>query len=85
MKKKRLAFARKYRQWTEHDWRQVMFSDESTFALFNSRSAMVRRLISTIKTMWEMDMDIEYFRKLANSMPRRLQQVIEANGEMTKY
>lgn len=36
MKRKRLAFARKCKHWTEHDdWRKVMFSDESTFSLVN--------------------------------------------------
>ncbi len=30
-------------------------------------------------------MDIDYFEKLANSMPTRLQKVIEAKGQMTKY
>ena len=43
MKRKRLAFARKYKHWSEHDWRQVMFSDESTFALVNARSETTRR------------------------------------------
>jgi transposase len=43
MKRKRLAFARKYRNWTSYEWRNVMFSDESTFSLVNSRSVTVRR------------------------------------------
>lgn len=43
MKKKRLAFAKKYRSWTQADWAQVMYSDESTFRLVNPRSVMVRR------------------------------------------
>jgi IS30 family transposase len=32
MKSKRLAFAKKYKHWTEEEWSKVMFSDESTFA-----------------------------------------------------
>jgi hypothetical protein len=43
MKKKRLAFARKYLRWTSSDWRKVMFSDESTFCQVNPRSVTVRR------------------------------------------
>jgi hypothetical protein len=43
MKKKRLAFAKKYQSWTEKDWMGVMFSDESTFRLINPRAAKVRR------------------------------------------
>ena len=31
------------------------------------------------------DIDIEYFKKLADYMPRRLEIVIKARGEMTKY
>jgi hypothetical protein len=43
MKLKRLAFAKKYRSWTASEWRNVMYSDESTFSLVNSRSVTVRR------------------------------------------
>jgi transposase len=43
MKKKRLAFAKKYQSWSEKDWMKVMFSDESTFRLINPRAAKVRR------------------------------------------
>jgi hypothetical protein len=31
LKTKRLAFAKKYKHWTEKEWSKVMFSDESTF------------------------------------------------------
>jgi hypothetical protein len=41
MKKKRLAFAKKHRSWTERDWVRVMYSDKSTFRLANPRSVMV--------------------------------------------
>jgi hypothetical protein len=43
MKKKQLAFARKYLRWSSTDWRNVMFSDKSTFSLVNPRSVTVRR------------------------------------------
>jgi transposase len=43
MVKKRLAFCRKFKHWKEKDWRKVMYSDESTFRLVNSRGAKVRR------------------------------------------
>lgn len=43
MMRSRLAFAKKYSKWTSDDWRKVMFSDESTFRLVNSRMVRVRR------------------------------------------
>jgi transposase len=43
MVKKRIAFCKKYRSWTEKDWERVMFSDESTFRLVNPRAQRVRR------------------------------------------
>ncbi|CAJ0956160.1 unnamed protein product [Ranitomeya imitator] len=33
MKTKRLAFCKKYQDWTSEEWKKVMFSDESTFRL----------------------------------------------------
>lgn len=35
-RKARLKFARKHEHWTEADWREVLFSDESKFQLFGS-------------------------------------------------
>ena len=43
MVKKRLAFCKKYLAWTEEDWENVMFSDESMFRLVNPRAQKVRR------------------------------------------
>jgi transposase len=43
MKERRLAFAKKYRQWTEEDWAKVMFSDESTFRCLRATRSRVRR------------------------------------------
>jgi hypothetical protein len=43
MVKKRLAFCRKYKHWTEADWEKVMYSDESTFRCIRSVKSKVRR------------------------------------------
>jgi len=43
MKKMRLMFAKKYKHWTSSDWRNVMYSDESSFKTIRSSSVMVRR------------------------------------------
>ena len=37
-----------------------------------------------LKHLW-VTIDIEYFKKLADSMPYRLKNVIQAEGCMTKY
>ena len=39
----RLAFCRKYKDWTADDWMKVMFSDEATFSQFSSYVRHVRR------------------------------------------
>jgi hypothetical protein len=41
--------------------------------------------VEAIKLMWVEDMAIPYFKKLADSMPKRLQMVVDAKGELTKY
>jgi len=43
MKQKRLAFCHKYKNWTEEQWSNVMFTDESMFKCIRSASAKVRR------------------------------------------
>lgn len=43
MKKRRLDFCQKYKDWTSADWQKVMFSDESTFRLVRGGSKIVRR------------------------------------------
>lgn len=43
MKKKRLLFAKKYRNWTAEQWRSVMWSDESSFQQYSSKKQYVRR------------------------------------------
>jgi transposase len=47
MVKKRISFCKKHRHWTEKDWEEVMFSDESTFRLINPRAQKVRRSSQT--------------------------------------
>jgi transposase len=49
IKKKRLAFAKKYRSWTKEDWGKVMFSDESTFRTLRMVSRTVRRPIGSYR------------------------------------
>ena len=41
--KDRMAFCHKYKNWTEDQWINVMFSDESTFSQFSSYVRHVRR------------------------------------------
>ena len=43
MKAKRLAFAKKHRDWTIQQWSKALFSDESTFQQFVVRKRHVRR------------------------------------------
>lgn len=42
-RKKRLAWCRKYRNWTAEEWKRVSFSDESTFLQFKQQHQYVRR------------------------------------------
>lgn len=39
-KRKRLAFAKKYRNWKSDDWMQVIWSDESSFTRVNSKKSL---------------------------------------------
>lgn len=43
MKAKRVAFAKKYAQWDEHQWAKVLFTDESSIQQFGARKRNVRR------------------------------------------
>ena len=45
----------------------------------------VKNLIEEIKRLWCLATPRDYLRNLSDSMPRRLQAVIDAGGEMTKY
>jgi hypothetical protein len=51
----------------------------------NTNITSLPKLQEAIKRMWELDIWLSYFRKLSDSMPRRLQLVIDQKGEMTKY
>ena len=42
MKKRHLAFAKKYAHWTTEEWKKVMFFDESNFQVFRMGSTTVR-------------------------------------------
>ena len=44
-----------------------------------------QKLIEEIKLLWVQRTRIEYLVTLVHSMPRRLQLVIDANGDITKY
>ena len=44
----------------------------------------ISELTHALKTLW-VTMETDYFEKLVNLMPRRLQDVIQAKGFMTKY
>ena len=44
---KRLAFARRHKDWTKEQWRGVMWSDESTFKCISDASKKVRRPLYT--------------------------------------
>lgn len=43
MKRRRLAFANRYKHWTVSDWRKVMWSDECSFLQFGQYASHVRR------------------------------------------
>ena len=50
-----------------------------------TNTSLVQRLIQEIKTLWCVDMENDYFEKLTDSMPKRLQMVIKRKEQMTKY
>ena len=45
----------------------------------------VDSLKEAIKQVWVRDLDVSYWRKLVESMPRRMELVIAAEGNTTKY
>ena len=45
----------------------------------------VPKLIDELKSLWTSGLSHEYLKKLSDSMPRRMQMVIQAKGDMTKY
>ena len=44
----------------------------------------INSLKEVLTKLW-IHMDVEYFKKLAESMPNRLRKVIQAKGHMKKY
>lgn len=53
--------------------------------LSTCNTSSVPRLSHEILKMWTTEMKLDYFRNLSDSMPKRLQMVIKAKGQMTKY
>ena len=53
--------------------------------LSTCNTSSVLRLSHKILKMWITEMKLDYFRNLSDSMPERLQLVIKAKGQMTKY
>jgi hypothetical protein len=45
----------------------------------------VPKLTATIRQLWTEELKPEYLRSLSDSMPKRLEMVIAAQGDMTKY
>jgi hypothetical protein len=45
----------------------------------------VPELIHEIKMLWPTEISREYFKKLSELMPTRIQKVLVAKGECTKY
>ena len=43
MKRKRVKWAKKYKDWTENEWKKVLFSDESHFLVQGQHRHYVRR------------------------------------------
>lgn len=63
MRQKRVAFCKKYINWTVEDWKKVLFSDESTFLTFRSCPKKVRRPIGSNR------MDPRYTQKTMKHPP----------------
>ena len=62
----------------ENCWHQMKV------ALKNKDTASVPRLKDELKNLW-INMDKDYFLKLADSMPKRICDVLAVKGDMTKY
>ena len=54
--------------------------------LQDSKATSLPQLQQEIKELWTLQMDnIQYLKNLAESMPRRLEAVIQNEGNSTKY
>jgi hypothetical protein len=51
----------------------------------NKEITSLPKLIQAVKMMWVTDINQDYFKKLASSMPKRLKLVIKSKGDMTNY
>ena len=51
----------------------------------SKHSMSLIELKDQIKQCWIHDMPLQYWKKLSDSMPRRIKAVIKAHGYMTKY
>ena len=45
--KKRLAWAKKHKQWTSDQWKSVLWSDEAKFEIFGSKHCVCEWMISS--------------------------------------
>ncbi len=43
------------------------------------------KLIKEIKLLWTCDLSRDYLKNLSDSMPRRIQEVLKAKGDASKY
>ena len=53
--------------------------------LMERDTGSVPKLIEEIKKLWAQRTPDSYLKKLSDSMPKRLQMIIDASGDMTKY
>ncbi|KAH6948867.1 hypothetical protein HPB50_026618 [Hyalomma asiaticum] len=98
-RRQRLEFARAYKGWGVDEWSQVIFTDESTFCTRWDQQQRVWRplncsrrlpnadaLWSAIQEAWEaLSREPETSRALYASMPRRIAEVIAAEGHYTGH
>ena len=55
------------------------------FKLKETNTSSIPWLVEAIKNIWEYGIDMDYYRKHANSMPQYKQAVLKACGGYTKY
>ena len=64
---------------------------ESVWKIFKDRvmkysqNTSIKTLKTTINRVWRNEMSLDYFRKLADSMPNRIEACIATKGKYTKY
>ena len=72
------------RQMTEHQKIVALTNLEDGWKI-QDVAGCAPALQEEVKRLWCMGTPVELLKKLSDSMPRRLQAVIDAGGEMTKY